>query len=723
MASRIDTTSGSAGKGFTLDIRLQFDGNADLAPATLYAYTHQGQLLASAPVDKGAARLAMPAGHDGRTLDLVLGPPVPKGSPAPDLAALVRAGAFKDVIRALREKPQIDWRVPVAVLPVWCLCTVRGRVVKRFMLPNGTTAERPVCNTRIHVCEVDRFRLVIDRLPEIDLHRLRDDLLDRLQRIPRRIPGPIPEPDPLLRTRAAVVQPLSAQLPVEQQLVLATLQQPHSIAHLRSSLQLFVPYLPALLCELEYLWSWLRSDEVMVLTGDAEGRFSGLLFHDCKDQPDIYLWVEQFRNGAWSTVYRPSLGCGTRWNYACGTEIVINAPGADACEDPAYDLPPGVTLFVAPWSIGNVGIWGIPTGAPAAPTGMLRNDGLVDYVADGLGLLHDAPFGGGLAFIQDDSWFIPSAATPIRYYRYSVRRQSAMPNAGPDDDTWTPLLAPLSRTYRLEYSDRLPTYQGFPVGPTTVGGRPGMFQFKPQQPPNPGGTVVASEWVSGNLSEAAAVWNTLEQAPPKAGELGIDFAGTFEVKIEVFDAAGAQVLPGAGTFQFICRNEAGNDTRPTTAQEVVAGAYVMRVHVDNNGSIGALPQPDIAGVGPNPDCGFLRYDTGDMITLRFRAAHPNQRAVFGFGVVRGSNGLPVASTTAPYVEVAAAVAPTTGASYTIQPDGHYRHDFAPGDLVGACVNAAFAADLGVYGKAMDGWRRIGYDAHRLIAFALAQRGT
>jgi hypothetical protein len=517
--------------------------------------------------------------------------------------------------------------------------------------------------------------------------------------------------------------PLATQLPVQQQLVLSTLVQPHSAAHLRSSLNLFAPYLPALLCDLPYLWSWLKCDEVLVLSGDAEGRFSGLLFHDCKDQPDIYIWVEQFRNGAWSTVFRPSLGCGTRWNYACGTEIVIDAPGADPCEDPAYDLPPGVTLFVAPWSIGNVGIWGIPPGSPPAPTGMLRSDGLVDYVAAGLGLLHDAPFGSSLTFIQDDSWFIPSAATPITFYRYSVRRLSSTPNAGPDDASWAPLLTPLSRTYRLEYSDRLPTYQGFPVGPETQAGRPGLMKFKPQQPPNPGGTVVASEWVSGNLSEAAAVWNTLEQAPPMAGALATDQAGDFEVKIEVFDAAGALVLPSPSTFQFICRNAAGSDTRLSTAAEVVAGAYVMRVHVDNNGSVGELPQPDIGGNGPNPDCGFLRYDLGDQVTLRFRASHPNDRAVFGFGVVRGSNGLPIASTTAPYVEVAAATAPTTGASYAQQPDGFFRHDFAPGELVGACVNAAFAADLGVYGKAMDGWQRIGYDVRRLIAFALAQRGS
>jgi len=725
-------------KSLALQINVQLSGQEAPPEMAAYLFTHQGKLVGSAAVQKGGARVELPTELDGRTVELVLGPPLPKDGPAPDLGALVRAGAYKDVVRVLRERPEITLKVPIAVLPLWCICVVRGRVVKRMTLPNGSVVERPVCNTRVHVCEVDRIRLVIDRLPELDLKRLRDDLLDKLHEIPVRIPFPIPEPDPgpirvggmrAMATNRSASASASASvaaesLPATEQLTLATLAQPHSLAHLRSGLKVLSPYIPALLCDLPYLWSYLRSDCVLTLHGDAQGRFSGLLFHDCKDQPDIYVWVEQFRNGAWTTVYRPSLGCGTHWDYACGSEIVINAPSAEPCEDPAYDLPPGVTLFVVPWAIGNAGIWGIPPGAPAAPDGMVRADGLINYNGGGsLGLLLDAPFGGTLNFIHDDSWFIPSGGTPITHYRYSVRRHSATANTGPSDSSWTPLLTPLARGYRLEYSDRLPTYQAFPVGPETRGTQAGLYRFKPQQSPNPGGTVVASEWTSGNLSEVAASWNTLDSAPPLSDSNTVDDAGAFDVKIEVFDNNGVQILPGPATFQFLGRNAAGTDTRLSTAAEVVAGAYVMQVHLDNNGTTAELPQPDIAGVGPNPDCGFLRYDDGDLVSLRFRASHPNDRAVFGFGVVRGSNTLGVASTTAPYVEVASATAPTTGSSYSKQPDGRYRHDFSPAELVGPCVNAAFAANLGVYGKATNGYQRLGYDASRLIAFALAQRGT
>ena len=37
------------------------------------------------------------------------------------------------------------------------------------------------------------------------------------------------------------------------------------------------------------------------------------------------------------------------------------------------------------------------------------------------------------------------------------------------------------------------------------------------------------------------------------------------------------------------------------------------------------------------------------------------------------------------------------------------------------MNAAFAAWLGVYGKATSGRERIGYDDRKLIAFALASK--
>jgi hypothetical protein len=83
----------------------------------------------------------------------------------------------------------------------------------------------------------------------------------------------------------------------------------------------------------------------------------------------------------------------------------------------------------------------------------VRPDGYINYYWPSLGWLYNVPFGGTLNFIHDDSYFIPSSG--IKYYRYSYRRVGAT--------DWTPIAAPLSRGYRIEYSDRLPTYESYPV--------------------------------------------------------------------------------------------------------------------------------------------------------------------------------------------------------------------------------------------------------------------
>lgn len=275
---------------------------------------------------------------------------------------------------------------------------------------------------------------------------------------------------------------------------------------------------------------------------------------------------------------------------------------------------------------------------------------------------------------------------------------------------------PQARSYRIEYSDRLPTYESYPVGPDLVGGHGSLFKFKPQVPPARATdpiTAVVREWISGPVNDIAASWDTLLTAPPLSADNSSDDAGRYQVKIEVFDKNGVQVAPGAA-FHFLCLNADQATTREASAAEIAGNAYVMDVQLDNNNVSAALPQPSINGVGASDNCGFLRYHPGELVRIAFRAEHPNDRAVFRFGVVRGSNALAAASTAAPYVETSS----VTATPY-VKVAGVYAHEFDPSTLVGSCVNAAFAASLGVYGKATNGYHRIGYDLSPLIAFALA----
>ncbi|HMW48471.1 MAG TPA: hypothetical protein PKD17_01845 [Cellvibrionaceae bacterium] len=693
----------------------------------VYAFSAGGKYLAQAPANTDALDLALDGRYDGRDITLAIAP-TPEGTnptTAPSLATLKKLGAHLTHARALRDIKGIDIVIPPIIFPKICFCTVRGKLVKRFTLPDGTQVQRPVCNARVHICEIDSIPLIIDRIPDLDINRLRESLLDKLRVIPRPFP-PGPDPDPIIRLDTplalqarTLAKPLAATQPLapdlSQAVIALSANQTPSV--LRRTLIDLRALISIHLCEFKFLWKYFKKTCHTTLYVDGDGQFNGVITHRCTDQPDIYIWVEQYYEGAWHTVYNPSIPCGTYWDYKCGTEITLNLPKAHACDRPTIDLPDGVVNFVLPYKIGETTIWGKP-GTPA-PFGWVRSDGLVDYASSPLGNLYNAPFGGILNFYHDDSYFIPSTA--IKYYRYSFRRFSATPNSGPTDPSWTPITTALARGYRMEYSDRLPTYESYPVGPFSVGSHSNLFKFKPQTPParsTDPATVVVREWLSGNLNDVAASWNTLIPAPGLSADNTSDDAGLFQIKIEVFDANGNFVAPTPGVFEFLGLEASRTTTRHSTGAEVIAGAYILDVHVDNNGCFSSLPQPSVNGHAAGVECGFLHYGPNENVHLEFTATHPNNRAVFKFDVIRGSVAVPAAS--AGLTETAAGSA---GAYTKIA--GNYAHDFAAADLVGTCPlgNAAFSAQLEVYGKATNGVYRIGYDSSRWIAFALAASPT
>ena len=59
---------------------------------------------------------------------------------------------------------------------LWCMCRVRGRVVRPVTI-NGITYDMPVCHARVHICEVDPFWILVSRLPDDVIWRLRDELI------------------------------------------------------------------------------------------------------------------------------------------------------------------------------------------------------------------------------------------------------------------------------------------------------------------------------------------------------------------------------------------------------------------------------------------------------------------------------------------------------------------------------------------------------------------
>ncbi|MEM7101637.1 MAG: hypothetical protein AAF502_00820 [Bacteroidota bacterium] len=77
---------------------------------------------------------------------------------------------------------------------LWVRCRVRGKVVKPVS-SDGTIKNFPVCGARVHICEVDKIRFLLPRIPDPIIFRLRDDLLKKPELNPV-IPSPKPDPVP-----------------------------------------------------------------------------------------------------------------------------------------------------------------------------------------------------------------------------------------------------------------------------------------------------------------------------------------------------------------------------------------------------------------------------------------------------------------------------------------------------------------------------------------------
>jgi hypothetical protein len=747
-------------------VRLEGAAAADALDALqAIVYDRTGRAAAQAELKvarKGEALVAegvveLDAKRMGNTGRLVIAPPLARGEGkgVPRRADLEkRLGAWTEPFRLDPERLAIDVRIPRPGWEIWphlCFCWVRGRLVKRVQLPDGTSRELPICNARVTLCEVDRWPLFIERLPDPDLFRLRDELLEVI-RHPIPIPdpppepwpgplvdvGPVPEPQPFLGglmrrvgrvvKRAApvvgsvarVAAPIaSARLASEsvalpaQLLASRVTDVPAAVLRdvLKADFALIRPYL-CLLDFLEPFFFYSKSCFATVNT-DEQGRFGALYVHACGDHdtPDIYLSAQQFLGGAWTTIYAPSIRCGTRWNYHCGDEItvVVTDPRAQPCiPDEPVDPPAGVDNWVMPFAVGGMPIRGTAAGG-ASPDGWVRPDGLVNYSG-----LEDAPFGSVLGFRQQHSLTIPNAGA--YYYRWSFRR-------GTSGD-FTAMTSPVTRTYVRDIPGPGVSFPNVLLGP-----QPGdVFRFKTQlfspadwgvdTSGDPAGTQYY--WpIDNSIGDLyAARWTT-----PGTGS-SVDapsLADVYQVKVEVFDNAKNRVAPGGGTFRFIVPTGFDADgtlqTRVAAAPEIVDDGFVFTLVVDNSRCTSFILPPVLSAGEADDDCGFLRYAGGASVDLAFQALHPHDRAVLSVEMVRGATHVPAAEVASE--EVAAA----TAGSYARTGDT-FTGTFAVSGLLGTCPNAAFAHRLYVSAKATDGTSRLSeYDAAFMRAFALAQMET
>jgi hypothetical protein len=612
----------------------------------------------------------------------------------------------------------------------------------------------------VHICEVDRLWLVLPRLPDDLIRRLRDELIAILWRpipIPEPNPPPFrfdpgvidpspinlarlnkaarvgfdPQPDPpAFRTtlRAAPgseVMPNPQPLPPREalrNLPLATRSAllSNSLPVVRQALVENLTLIRPWLCLWDWLWPYFyECEEVAVVVTDHQGRFDTTIWYPCfGDHPDLYFWVEYCLGGVWTTVYHPPLRCNTYWNYDCGSEVTLRVtdPRVPWCGDE----PPLPGKQLAVLSIGNgVSLTEIRRASAGAAEGLTTAG---------------EPFGGSL---EPRVWFGDGLiGSGLTHYRWSVRRLNTSGNPA-NDLPWRALDHQVIRHYGEEMADSTLTFKPYVLGPDPAFAGQNLFQIRPDDPPLNAGAV-SSSWapeVDARTNTASAYFLSHQEN----GGDALAGAGKYELKLELFKLAG-------GVMQVVNLSTEGVllkvptiaapfgqvvvPTQPVAHFPAQAGdqedrvfrdgtgrivAFRLVLHVDNNPCYAEIMETEVNGNAAGP-CGFIKYTdkANDDAHLSFIARHPHNFATFNFNIAKGSVGVVLNSNgsvdgSGPGIN-----------GFVRDVNSLFARDVPVADLLGSCDKAAFSQTLQVDALATDGWGTLEYldDSATPKAFAL-----
>lgn len=729
-------------KPTTFTISVGFEGQPEKPiPIAAYLFDKAGTLLGSAPIEKGKAKLS--PRREAKDMRLLIGPSFDgKREAPPSLHSLEQMDAYEPDWRFEPGRTSYELRpIPEILWPHWplCFCRVRGRVVKRTTSPGGVVVEAPVCNARVHICEVDRLPFIILRLPDPEIIRIRDDLLDLLRqpipkpKIPIPDPGPLkeielgvidavarrqkalvgqitggrvgdevalnpqplpPSPSPLLREEFSRPSALE-QLPIEMRLGLLS----GSVTMVRRALIDNLAIIRPWLCHWPWLHRWFyRCDELRVVMTDDDGQFDTTIWYPCwGDKPDLYFWVEYSIGGTWQTVYHPPIPCNIWWNYPCGTEVTITItdPRVPGCGSGTEVL--GKQIVVK--TIGRQVSMGEINREPslADPSADVAKAGTVK--PGWIDAAKESPFGGTLEPRVDFGDGLKAAG--ITHYRWSYRPLGSM-----SEDDWAVIDAPVSRHYRETTPPGAPVvYKSLQIGPA-----PGVAgYFVEIDPALPAG---GEDWeiLDEGFDLASAFLSTEGLAP-----------GKYELKLELFRKVGSAMVrvdltaEGVGINQIVDPaplTEGTYVTQPAAHDRLLldgtghAVAFRLVLHIDNRECFGTILPVTVAPGENDTPCGFLEYSPGAAATIAFRASHPGNYASFDFDVSRVATPLPSAGA-AGLVEAASAngfnragdqfskAVPVTTLFTEALPVGQ-----------SPCIRAAFGEALHVYALATNGYGRL-----------------
>lgn len=733
----------------SIQIKVEFAGQPDEKIEVMaYAFNSRGQLLDQATLKNGLVELKITP-KAARGARILIGPP-PKERQAANIEQLRRQGAYEPVwkydprldVQKLLPIPELKYR-----LWFWRKCRVTGKVVKPTDIA-GVSYDLPVCHARVHVCEVDPIWLVLQRLPDPLVWRLRDELLVALE---RPLPIPDPEPEPPFRLQSAVkdvariapkayaltprpqevqsfVAPLralsdksdqlavSSPLPIETRAALNS----NSLTILKESLLANVKLIYPYLCWFHWLRPYFyRCDELRVLETDAQGRFDTDIWYLCLgDKPDLYFWVEYCIGGAWTTVYKPSIRCHTYWNYVCGAEVTIRV--TDPAVIPCGELPQLSGMNLAVVSIGhNVNVMQIDAGSGHFPATYRFGNG-----ADEVDVVLNRAFGGS---IEPHVIFGEGlAAAGITHYRWSYRREGT--------STWHALEKQVIRHYIELDTDDIMHLKTFLLGPDASIGDQTLFKIPTDN------NLPDLHWspeVNARANTASAYFLTGRRGQKLVAD------GLYELKLEVFRQVGGsyqrvslprtsvQVPPASLNFPVGDVVDVAFETAPNSHVKLDGAGNVeyfhLSIRVDNNPCEAEIYPTKVAG-NVAGDCGFIQYgsDIANAL-LSFHAHQENNYGYFDFSLSKGSSGDQA------YARAQGSVGtgPSVIGNYTYDAGfdiggfavpSRFRKEIVVSSLIGTCPGgkAAFAENLYVNTLITDGWSDLDYLDARATpkAFAL-----
>ena len=694
---------GASKRPLTGQIRL--DGGEDVAQRpslVIHAVGEGGEVLASSPigddgrfsVDEGAvakARRIVLTGKDGSPADrersVTLRP-----------AALVRAAEVGELAIPAR-----DWLKLINIRR--CVdATIRRCFPWRFVVDDLVAQARslpptlqladaltlfpvrgcaPVCEGRV---EVFRRTCCCRRI-------VIDDLIPRRppfeipEEFPIPIPFPFPEPDPPVPVPPPGPGPDPAPFDLQEAVLTGGALDAAKVGQLRlrslaagGRMQLAFPGFRLCTC----------GPAVKVAEGFVG---EGGNIHICWWEPlrlvlanchDEYAFVvRQSIGGSTVTIY-DGLAAG-QWFDAGDDDIRLTSyhPKAVGCREEEFPVPvPGA--FVVLQDIGSTESHRLLTPLPDGPDSVQApgaNSGLLD-LADG-----NDPYalGGDLQLRYHFSEIAGASmqALGARYYR--VQWIAADVFGDPAGGDWETLPVPAWKTWQVSGGTITPGSHA--LGPLTVGAESELFHI----PFDTGAPLLANEeWQDGQFHAVVPTTSKVQ--------------GRYLVRIEVFDAAGNRLEPGAAPFTY-----RRWDT-PTTTAAVNFGALTHLIRTDNRPVTADIV--DVVGPGAGAgDCKFFLGGAGAPVTIQYRAFHPQPGSPsfmlsYRLRISRGISGTPATPDLTSTTEVGEA-GPPAGHAVTI------------GDLLDGEDKCSFAVNLWVAARIHNGSGRLsGLDRHDVSAFAV-----